>query len=313
MKHQFLDMQANLGFVLSQTSHIEPGVYRNQYPDVNYAALIPVDTAAPEWSKSVTYFSQDHRGKAEWISGNATDIPVVGQDRTKFETPVYTAGIGYDFGLEEVSQARQLGIALESENASSARRVSEEHIYDVATIGDTEKSFEGLFDFSTVTAVTVADGATASPLWSSKTPDEILLDVNDLLAGIVTATNTVQLADTLLLPIAAFNSIATIRLTDTTMTILQFLQLANVYTAQTGLPLTIRGLRGLDNPTAGSPAARRMIAYRRSPEVLKLHIPMPHRFLPVQIVGLQFKVPGIFRLGGLDIRLPSEVRYGDGI
>ena len=32
-----------------------------------------------------------------------------------------------------------------------------------------------------------------------------------------------------------------------------------------------------------------------------------------QPYGLRYKVPGVFRLGGLDIRLPKEVIYRDGI
>lgn len=57
-----------------------------------------------------------------------------------------------------------------------------------------------------------------------------------------------------------------------------------------------------------------MIAYRKDPQVLKAHIPMPHRFLPVYQDGpLHWVVPGVFRLGGLDIRRPKEVRYIDGI
>jgi hypothetical protein len=48
--------------------------------------------------------------------------------------------------------------------------------------------------------------------------------------------------------------------------------------------------------------------------VLKMHIPMPHRFLPVWQTGPMFyEVPGIFRLGGLEIRRPKAVRYVDGI
>jgi hypothetical protein len=48
--------------------------------------------------------------------------------------------------------------------------------------------------------------------------------------------------------------------------------------------------------------------------VLKMHIPMPHRFLPVWQTGpMRFDVPGIFRLGGLEIRRPKAVRYVDGI
>ena len=86
----------------------------------------------------------------------------------------------------------------------------------------------------------------------------------------------------------------------------------NVLTAQTGQPLVIRAVRGLE--TAGAGGTGRMVAYRRDPEVLKMHIPMTHRFLPVWQTGpLIFDVPGIFRLGGLDIRRPMAVRYLDHI
>ena len=57
-----------------------------------------------------------------------------------------------------------------------------------------------------------------------------------------------------------------------------------------------------------------MIAYARDPEVLKMHIPMTHKFLPVWQTGpLVFDVPGIFRLAGLEIRRPGAVRYMDGV
>jgi hypothetical protein len=41
---------------------------------------------------------------------------------------------------------------------------------------------------------------------------------------------------------------------------------------------------------------------------------MPHRFMePWKAAALRYEVPGIFRLGGLDIRRPKEVVYVDGI
>ena len=305
-------MQANLGFVTSQTSHIEAQVYRIRYPDVDYAAMIPVDTTAGEWSKTVTYFSMDAAGRAGWINGNGKDIPVVGAQMEKHETTVYTAGIGYSYGFEEVNQARMLGIGLEAEKASAARRAYEEMVYRIAFTGDAEKGFEGLFGYTGVPAASVAnDGTSSGTTWASKTPDLILRDVNAMLIGMSTDTQTVEMADTLILPIERFQTIASQRLTDTSMTILEFLRQNNVYTATTGAQLTIRGMRGL--LTAGAGSSARMIAYRRSPEVLKLHIPMPHRFLPLQVEGLQFTVPGVFRLGGLDIRLPKAVRYGDAL
>lgn len=314
---QFNDaMQASLGFAVKQTSHIEAGLYKTKYPELNYAELIPVDTSAGEFVKSVTYFSMDGAGKAKWLNGNGKDIPVVGANLEQFETAVHSAGIGYDYGFEEVNQARLLGVPLDAEKAGLARRSYEQMVYDVSLNGDTEKNFEGLYNYTGVPAVSVdadgnENGGTNSTLWAHKTPDQIIRDVNDLLTGVVTATKETELANTLVLPTERLTKIASTRLTDTKMTVLQFIKESNVYTAQTGQELMIRGKRGLLTKGAGSTA--RMVAYRRSPEVLKLHIPMAHRFFPIQVQGLQYTIPGMFRLGGLDIRLPKAVSYGDGI
>lgn len=301
-------MQANLGFVRSQTAHIEAGVYRTRYPAIRYNSLIPVDYSAPEWIKSVEYFSMDVAGRAEWTADRASDIPVVGTRMEQHSTPVYMASIGYDYGLEEINQAQMLGMGLPGEKAAAARLVYERTVDHIAFEGDDEKGFQGLIDYSGVPA-----GAAPNGDWggTGSTGDMVLADINAAITGVFTATNTVAIADTILLPPAKLQYIGSTRLGDTSETILSFVQRANALTAETGQQLTIRGLRGLE--TAGNGSTARMIAYRNSPEVLKMHIPMPHRFLPVQIVGLTFKIPGIFRLGGLDIRLPQEVRYSDGI
>ena len=303
------DAQAALGFVIAQTAHVEAGIYAVRYPDIQYPQLIPVDTSAHPFAKTVTYFSSDKAGLAGWINGNSDDIPMADVEMSQFETSVYTAGIGYGYGWEEINQAQMLGINLSSDKANAARRASEEMIDRVALEGDTTKSMEGLFDNSAVTATGATNGD-----WEGgvTTPDEIIQDVNEGLTNIQTQTNNIVLADTLLIPYSRWNFIASRRLTDTNMTILEFIKQNNVYTAQTGSPLTIRATRKLD--TAGVSADARMIAYRRDPEVLKLHMPMPHRFLPVYQTGpLRWDIPGVMRYGGLDIRLPNEISYIDGI
>lgn len=305
-------MQANLGFAIAQTAHIELQVYRYRYPDLDYASLIPVDTSANPFAKTVTYMSIDGVGKAAWINGGASDIPNVDISIERDETAVYMAGIGYQWGFEEVGQAAMLGYSLPSEKAFYANRAYQEMVYNIAITGDTAKGWFGLYNYPGVTAGSVTnDGTGSSTLWSTKTGDLINRDVNAVLIGINSSTNTVEMADTLVLPIERFQTIASMRLGDTSMTVLEFIRQNNVYTAMTKQPLDIRGMRGM--LTAGAGSTARMIAYRKSPEVLKLHVPMPLRFLPMQIDGLQYKVPGVFRLGGLDIRLKGSVRYADGI
>ena len=305
-------MQGSLGFVEKQTSHIEAGVYRHRYPELNYAQLVPVDTSANPFVTSVTYYSMDGAGKAEWMSGNAQDVPTVGFSMDQHETPVHTAGIGYDYGYVEVQQAQMLGVGLPGEKANLASRAYEQMVYDVALGGDASKGFQGLYNYSGVPqASAAATGAGSSTLWADKDGDQIMADVNQALIGMVTATKETELADTLVMPTERFMSLGSRRLGDTNMTILSFLRQNNVYTAQTGQPLQIFGKRNLLTKGVGNTA--RMLAYRRSPDVLKMHIPMPHRFFPVQIVGFQYKIPGMFRLGGLDWRLPKAGTYIDGI
>lgn len=303
------DSQAALGFVIAQTAHVETAVYQMRYADIQYPQLIPVDTSAHPFAKTVTYFSADKRGAADWLNGNADDIPMADVEHSQFETSVFTGAIGYGYGWEEINQAQMLGINLSADKANAARRAGEEMVDRIALQGDTKKGFEGLLDHSAVTANAAGNGD-----WNggATTPDQIISDVNDALANVQSQTNNVTLADTLLMPYSKWNYIASTRLTDTSMTILEFIRMNNVYTAQTGAPLTMRAIRNLD--TAGVSGTARMVAYRRNPEVLKLHMPMPHRFLPVWQAGpLRWEIPGVMRLGGLDVRLPNEISYVDGI
>lgn len=303
------DAQANLGFVISQTSHIERQVQEVAYEGLVYADLIPVSTEAHPFAKTVTYFYMDKAGQADWINGNSNDIPVVGLNMSKEEEPIYTAAIGYNVGFEEVGQARMLGYNLTAEHAITAARVAEEMCDRVALIGDTGKGLKGLLNNNTIDSVAFPAGAGSTTSFETMTPDEILTRVNSLLSGMVTGTRGIENADTLLMPLSTFTHLSTRRLTDTNMTVLAFIRANNVYTALTGRPLDIRGLTDLETIASGS---KRMIAYRRSPDVLKFHLPMPHQFLPPQVSGLNVIVPGVMRMGGTNIRRPKAVRYATG-
>mgnify|MGYP001553580299 CR=1 FL=1 len=307
--------QRAMSFLVQQATLIEPQVYAIRYQDIQYPQLLPVDTSAPEWINSVTYFSLDSVGQANWFNGGAQDVPHAEILREKFETSVSMAAIGYRYNLEELGKAQLLGMNLTTEKANAARRASEEMVDRVAFVGDASKGMLGLVNQTSVTATTApADGTGSATTFASKTPDQVLRDINAALTGIFTGSLGAEIADTLLLPYSVLLDLSTRRIDAVNQTtILEWVERNNIYTRTTGQALTIRGLFGyLD--TAGAGGTRRMIAYRRSPEVLKMHMPMPFRFMPVWQVGpVLFEVPGIFRLGGVDVRRPAAVRYTDGV
>lgn len=306
-KHQMLvDAQTALSFVVEQNAHVEQKVNKTIYPEITYQTLVPVDTSAHPFTQTVIFYSSDMFGKADWINGNADDVPMAGTDRTMHQSSVYTAAIGYGYGWEEVNQAIRQGVNLQADDAVAARRAYEEMVQRVAYTGDTSKNMKGLLNYPGI-AIQAAAGKI-----ETLTEDQILEAVNNLILATATATLYSSIADTVLFSPTVLNYMATKRLGDTQSTLLEFIRKNNTYTAMTGQPLTIRALLQLAN--AGTANASRTIAYRRSDDVMKMHIPMPHRFLQVWQRGpLSWEVPGVFRLGGLDIRKPVEVRYLDGL
>jgi hypothetical protein len=305
--------QSAFNFVVNQLSKIEPGVYRTIYPEYDFAGLVPVDSSGPEWIKSVTFFSMDSVGQARWQSGGADDIPLADVVRAKFEEAIFMAAIGYEYNLEEINTARLIGADLTSDKASAARQAYEMFMFSVAISGSTEKAITGIVNNGSVAIINLTADGTAGATWAGKTPTQILRDINQVLSNIYSTSKTTELADTLLLPIDAWILLGQTPMSATNSeTVFSFVQRNNLYTMQTGLPLKIRALRGLED--LGLANVGRMVAYKNDPGVLKLHLPMPHRFLPVWQNGpMRYAVPGIFRTGGVEVRRPVAMRYGDGL
>ena len=295
MSKQFamLDAQAALGFVVSQASSIEREVMSIPYPEIRYAEMVPVDTSANPFAASVTFFTQDAVGRAKLMNGKGDDVPLANIMRTKFEQGILDAGIGYEFSLTEIGQAQMMGMSLPNDGAAAAR-LAYEQLVDEVTLNGAD-GIEGLYN-----TTGIASAASAATFLVG-TPAQVLGAINTALTAIMVDTIGADLANTVVLPIAAYAALATRQLDATSdVTIMDFIMRSNIYTARTGQPLLI---------VADHRLTTKMVVYKRDPSVLKLHMPMPLRFLPPQYVNLSVRVPGMFRFAPLSIRRPKAVRY----
>ena len=301
-------MADHMAFLVSQAHRIESEVYRIEYPDIQYPMLVPVDMSAGMWAKGITYFSQDSFGRADFLANRANDIPLADITRSMHETAIEAGTIGYDYTEEELAQASMLGLNLTSDKAESARRAAEEMIDRLTLYGDTDHGWSGLLNNANVQKSSATEKWTAA----GKTPDEIIKDVNDLLTGVWDSSKTVEMADTLALPTTMWSLLAnTPRSANSDMSIMEWIRRYNIYTALTQRPLTMVVIRGLE--AVSGVTGQRIIAYKRDPRALKLHLPMSFRFWPPQQMLFRYIVPGMFRTGGLEIRLPGTMRYLDDV
>lgn len=290
----------------SQLVKLESEALEESHDDIQYSQLIPVDTSGPEWVKGVTYRSLEKIGQAKWINGGAQDVPNADILSSEVNTEVELAAIGYSYALEEVSQSVLHNFPLESSRISAARRAAEEFIDSVALNGDADKGMEGLYNSSYVTPFSAAQD------FETATLEQALTMVNNGLIGVGgDQARSRYPRDTMLLSTSSLSALANKIVPDSAETFLNYLKKNNIFTARTGKELMVRDVDGLE--TAGAGGAKRAVFYRRDPNVLKFHMPMPHKFLPVQQVIMEFKVPGLFRIGGTEIRRPDAVGYQDGV
>ena len=306
---QFNDAQLNtmLDFVQSQKTHVEKTAYETKFPEIIYEELVPVDMSAPAWTQTITSLSSEEIGEAGWINANADDMQTVELKFLTSEKPVYEAGVGYTYGYAEIQQAMAYGRNLSAEKAVVARKAYERFMQKVTFVGDKTKNLAGL---TTSTAVNVLS---ATKTWATATQAELLTMINQILVTKSADGEFVTIADTLLLPVDAWEALTSRTLENGSgITLLTYIKENNVYKATTGRDLDIRAIGQLSK--AGNGGLTRAVAYTRDPSVVNLHIPMPQMFLPVHRTGLMnLAVGSMFRTAGVNIKDPTAVRYMDGV
>lgn len=317
---------AALSFVQAQAYRVNSRVIAQPYPQWAFNELLYVETEGNPWAAGVITYMTDYSGKAEFLTGLAKDMPFadVSQD---FQTrSFHLGGIGYQWNVEEVNTTLGVvGGTLPSRRASAARQIYQKTMWDITLFGDKEKGMFGVTNYAGVPVVAAAaDGADNKPFWVDKTgvgvktPTQIVRDFNIALAGVSSATFGQILANKVFLPEDAYLYIAgtPYSATNTSDTILSFIQRNNLYTLKTGRPIDIRSLKELNNAAVegATEGNGRMVAYYDDESFVKLHLPMPHQFLPVHQDGwANFVIPGIFRTGGVEFLAPQTAFYLDGV
>ena len=296
------DAQQTLAFLAPQLLRVEQAVYMTKYPLADYAEFMPVDTAGTIWSAGSLFYSGDIAGKPEWFDVAADDMPYADMARTQFLQENHMAGIGYKWNRGDLERGQQLGINILSDKADAASKTAERFIHRTAIRGDGLKFTTGFINNPLATTVTAANSLT------SGTPDQAVAVINDALTSVETNTGETYQATTLALPTSSYNSLASRRMTDTGMSVLNYIR-ENAVVPN----LVIKRSRHLE--TAGAGGTKRMIAYANTMEVHRFHLPGGgHQLFPSWQKGpFSWEVPGLMNIGGYENRIPKAITFADGV
>lgn len=294
-------------FFNRELAYVKAKSYDAKYAELKGLSLIPISTEAGAGVNEIIFHQYRGVGFAKVIADYAKDFPRV--DIYGEEKAVKVKGIGdsYGYSIKEIRASQRTGKNLDQRRAITARRAHDEMMNRMALKSNTADGTFGLLDFPGITEVTLqADGTSSSKTWASKTPDQIVRDINDLVNAVMEPTSAREVPDTLLLPIAQYNDLATRRIGEAgEKTLMRYILDNSPYIKR------IDWLSELKNFGAGG--TNRALVGRFDEEHLTLEIPQPFEQFEAQQEGMEFTIPCHSECAGTIIYYPLAFAYADGI
>ena len=294
-------------FFNRELAYVKAKSYDAKYAELKGLSLIPISTEAGAGINEIIFHQYRGVGFAKVIADYAKDFPRV--DIYGEEKAVKVKGIGdsYGYSIKEIRASQRTGKNLDQRRAITARRAHDEMMNRMALKSNTADGTFGLLDFPGITEVTLqADGTSSSKTWASKTPDQIVRDINDLVNAVMEPTSAREVPDTLLLPIAQYNDLASRRIGEAgEKTLMRYILDNSPYIKK------IDWLSELKNFGAGG--TNRALVGRFDEEHLTLEIPQPFEQFEAQQEGMEFTIPCHSECAGTIIYYPLAFAYADGI
>lgn len=308
---------STLAYFVNQLDNLDRKLYEPLY-NVTWGRDINLRTGITMANESTSFIrsniggigTQRAQGKP-WISPNTTTLPGVSVNGERIVLPLRLLGQEISYTSVELERSQLVGQPIDAQKFDAMNIMYQMNTDEMVYVGDTDVGATGLVNSSLVTSAAVANGTAGTPAWVTKTPDEILKDVNDMVTAAWQASGFAACPDKVLLPPAQFAYISSQKVsTAGNVSILQFLEDNSISLRVNGRKLDIQPVKWLTG--RGAAGADRMVAYTNQED--KVRFPMvPVRRETPYYLGIKFNAPYIWAFGEVEFIYPETVVYRDGI
>lgn len=312
-------IQSGSAFLVSELEKRDP-LIRKPLTSVTYPRDIVIQSGGG-WvdyvsAMTVAYGMTGGAGASPVTAGSANGIPIVQASVDKGVFKAHTFAAALRVMWQDMQRANYIGRSLDNLLQDGVRMSYDKHVDQNTYTGITEYGTTGLVNSPLATETTAAATGTSSGTeWSTKTPDQILNDVNTALLT-VWAANGYDLSaipNHILLPYEQYNYIMTTKVTDlATETIFDFLMKNNV-AAKNGGDLFIGATAWCKG--AGSADADRMVVYVNHERFVKEDelVPLSRIMSQPNVENVCYDTAYMANLSEVEIFYPTSILYVDGI
>lgn len=255
-------------------------------------------------------------GKA-WAGKISDQVPGIGIDIAKKSAALTPWVMEVKFTIFELESAAKTGRPIDSQKIEGVQLKEQMDTDEQVYVGDAITGDFGLLNSPLVTNVTnVPNGSGGTTPWNTKTPAEILKDINDLIQSVWAASGYKAMPKRIGLPPNQFGYIATtiISVAAGNISILKYVKENNVVTASGKGELEFFPMKWLVGAgvggTLGTAGNDRMVAYTK----LKKYVRFPMTLMartPIQYESIYHKFSYYKRLGSVEFPYPETVGYRD--
>jgi hypothetical protein len=292
-------------FLLRETEHVATQTYDQKYPELFSRKFIPVNNQVRRSATTYTYARYRQVGVAALLMSYAQNLPRADVFVEEESSSIRPLGAAYGYDINELRAAMEVDKPLDAKKAAAARRSVEVEFDRILANGDSASGLVGMINQPNALGYTIPAGGGGQTAWESKTPLEVLADLNGIVSFVPQSTGEAETVNAILLPRSQHTLIATTPWgvgTDTTIL---------TYFTKNNPNVDVALWPRLDG--AGAGGTDRMIAYRRDPMALEAIIPQEFEQFPPQEKGLEYEIPCHARCGGVVFYYPLSMAIGDGI
>lgn len=255
-----------------------------------------------------------------WASKQGTAIPRITVDAQKVVNDLTPWAEEVSYTVKELAASQRLAQPIDAVKLVGLNLKHQMDIDQMVYVGDPTISAKGLVNHALVTNVSnvAASGTGSSTLWTTKTPDQITADFNEMMISAWAATGySFPPANILVAPVP-FGYLASTKVSNAgNTTILAYVKANNILTAEYNTPLDIKPCKWLDKNNINGPGGTaatydRMIAYTRKQEYVRFPM-VPLMGLAPQYRSVFIAVPYLGQLGRVEAVYPETLAYRDGI
>lgn len=298
-------------FFARELEFVDQQIYEIEYSDHRARSFIPTQQGVPEWARSYTWTMFDKFGKAKIIGPKSKDIPRVDVSGVQDSKVIKDLAAAYGWDMMEIKAARKTGRPIDSMRALAARFAIDAELDEILAVGNSAHNLEGLLNLSGIPTFTPGTKTGGGTAWSEQaTPDEIAADLFNIVkerrTAIQQAGGPTFNSFTIILPQDQYTTISQRRMGDgSNVTILNFVLENSPFIESIEEWYRCAG--------AGAGSTDRMVCYPRNPLILAGIVPLEFSTMAPRREGLEFVVDVFASCGGVVVRYPGAMSYGDGI